>query len=272
MDRRLRALPVYVLVGLISLAALFPFYVMIMMSTYVTEDLFRGVKLLPGTFLAENFKTVMAAAFHRFYLNSLYVAVIHTSGAVFVSALTGYAFAKFAFRGKRAFFYFILGSLMIPPQLGLVGYVMEMRTLGFGNTLWPLVFPGIANAFGTFWMTQYISAAVPSEILESAVIDGASTMRTFMQIVLPIIRAALVTLVLLFFLWSWNNYLLPLVTISREPLYTVPLAIGLIGSEYRTDFAARILALALATLPVLVLFSLGSKHLIRGLTAGSVKG
>jgi multiple sugar transport system permease protein/cellobiose transport system permease protein len=267
-----RALPVYLLVGLTSIVALFPFYVMIMMSTYVTEELFTGVKLLPGPFLAENFRTVLAAQFQRFYANSLYVAVAHTTAAVFVSALTGYAFAKFEFRGKKAFFYFILGSLMIPPQLGLVGYVIEMRTLGFGNTLWPLIFPGIANAFGTFWMRQYISAAVPNEILESAVIDGASAMRTFFEIVLPIIRAALVTLVLLFFLWSWNNYLLPLVTISREPLYTVPLAIGLIGSEYRTDFAARILALAIATLPILVLFAFGSKHLIRGLTAGSIKG
>jgi ABC-type glycerol-3-phosphate transport system permease component len=245
---------------------------MLMMSTYVTEDLFTGVKLLPGTFLAENFRTVMKAEFHRFYINSLTVAVVHTTSAVFVSALTGYAFAKFEFKGKKGLFYFILGSLMIPPQLGLVGYVMEIRALGFGNTLWPLIFPGIANAFGTFWMTQYIRVAVPSEILESAMIDGASTMRVFFQIVLPIIRAALVTLMLLFFLWSWNNYLLPLVTISREPLYTVPMAIGLIGSEYRTDFAARILALTVSTLPILLLFAIGSKHLIRGLTAGSVKG
>jgi ABC-type glycerol-3-phosphate transport system permease component len=271
-SRVLRALPAYLLIGLASVVSLFPFYVMLMMSTYVTEDLFTGVKLLPGTFLAENFRTVMKAQFHRFYMNSLTVAVVHTTSAVFVSALTGYAFAKFEFKGKKGLFYFILGSLMIPPQLGLVGYVMEIRALGFGNTLWPLIFPGIANAFGTFWMTQYIRVAVPSEILESAMIDGASTMRVFFQIVLPIIRAALVTLMLLFFLWSWNNYLLPLVTISREPLYTVPMAIGLIGSEYRTDFAARILALTVSTLPVLLLFAIGSKHLIRGLTAGSVKG
>jgi len=176
----------------------------------------------------------MATNFARFYANSLYVAITHTIAAVFVSALTGYAFAKFDFRYKKALFYFILGSLMIPPQLGLVGFVVEMRAFGFGNTLWPLILPGIASAFGTFWMTQYISAAVPGEILESAVMDGASAMRTFLQIVLPIIRAALVTLFLLFFLWSWNNYLLPLVIISRESLYTIPLAIGLIGSEYRT--------------------------------------
>jgi multiple sugar transport system permease protein/cellobiose transport system permease protein len=102
--------------------------------------------------------------------------------------------------------------------------------------------------------------------------DGCTAMRMFLQIVLPIIRPALVTIFLLFFLWSWNNYLTPLVIISKESLYTIPLAISMIGSQYRTDYAARILALAVSTIPVLILFAAGSKHLIRGLTAGSLKG
>ncbi|HUZ18940.1 MAG TPA: carbohydrate ABC transporter permease [Spirochaetia bacterium] len=243
-----------------------------MMSTYVSEQLFTGVKLVPGNFLVENLKTVLAINFMHFYANSLVVAATHTVAAVFISALTGFAFAKYNFRFKKIMFYFVLGSLMIPPQLGLVGFVVEMKNLGIVNSLLPLILPGIASSFGVFWMTQYISGAVPSEILESATIDGCSAMRLFMQIVLPIIRPALVTLFLLFFLWSWNNYLTPLVIISRETLYTIPLAISMIGSEYRTDFAARILALAISIIPVLILFAAGSKQLIRGLTAGSLKG
>jgi len=245
---------------------------MVMMSTYVSEQLFTGVKLVPGNFLVENLKTVLAINFMHFYANSLVVAATHTVAAVFISALTGFAFAKYNFRFKKIMFYFVLGSLMIPPQLGLVGFVVEMKNLGIVNSLLPLILPGIASSFGVFWMTQYISGAVPSEILESATIDGCSAMRLFMQIVLPIIRPALVTLFLLFFLWSWNNYLTPLVIISRETLYTIPLAISMIGSEYRTDFAARILALAISIIPVLILFAAGSKQLIRGLTAGSLKG
>ncbi len=245
---------------------------MVMMSTYVSEQLFTGVKLVPGTFLVENFKTVLAINYLHFYANSLVVSATHTVAAVFVSALTGFAFAKYRFRFKKLLFYFILGSLMIPPQLGLVGFVVEMKDLGIVNSLLPLILPGIASAFGAFWMTQYISGAVPSEILESAKMDGCTAMRMFLQIVLPIIRPALVTIFLLFFLWSWNNYLTPLVIISKESLYTIPLAISMIGSQYRTDYAARILALAVSTIPVLILFAAGSKHLIRGLTAGSLKG
>jgi len=270
--RFLSFVPVYAFVGIVSFMAIFPFYIMMTMSTYLSEDLFTGIKLLPGNYLIENFKTVMAVNFLRFYWNSTYVALTNTIGAVFISALTGYAFAKFNFRFKKVLFYFILGSLMIPPQLGLVGFVSEMRFFGIGNTHLALILPGIANAFGVFWMTQFISAAVPSEILESAVMDGCSTMRIFIQIVLPIIRSAQITLFLLFFLWKWNDYMGPLVIISKEALYTIPLSIALMGTEYRTDFAARILALAISTIPILIIFAIGSKHLIRGLTAGSVKG
>ncbi len=270
--RRYRAIPVYAAVVLVSLAAFFPFYAMLMMSTYVSEQLFTGVKLLPGAFLLQNLKTILAIHYLHFYANSLVVAATHTVAAVFISALTGFAFAKYPFRHKKLLFYFILGSLMVPPQLGLVGFVVEMKFLGIVNSLFPLILPGIANAFGVFWMTQYIAAAVPTEILESAKMDGCTALRLFLQIVLPIIRPALVTIFLLFFLWSWNNYLTPLVIISREALYTVPLAISMIGSEYRTDYAARILALAVSTIPVLILFAAGSKQLIRGLTAGSIKG
>jgi ABC-type glycerol-3-phosphate transport system permease component len=272
MHRNFRSIPVYILVGFISVISFFPFYVMAMMSSYVTEELFTGVKLSPGTYLLENFKTVMNVNYPHFYMNSLIVAITHTLAAVFVSALTGFAFAKFKFRFKKPLFYFILGSLMIPPQLGLVGFVVEMKAFGIVNSLFPLILPGIASAFGAFWMTQYISGAVPNEIIESAEMDGSSTMRTFLQIVFPIIRPAFITLFLLFFLWSWNSYLTPLVIISKEVLYTIPLSIGLIGSEYRTDFAARILGLAVSIIPVLILFAAGSKHLIRGLTAGSLKG
>jgi len=265
-------LPVYIFVLILSVFALVPFYIMIIMSTYFSEELYTGIKLLPGNYLVENFKTVMAQNFLNFYKNSLTVSITNTTAAVFISALTGFAFAKYNFKGKKALYYFILGTLMVPPQLGLIGFVVEMRWLGLINTLYPLILSGIANAFGTFWMTQYISSAVPNELIESGRLDGCSDIKIFARIVLPVIRPAFITLFLLFFLWSWNNYMTPLVIINKESVYTIPLAISLISSEYRTDYAARILALALSTIPILIIFSLGSKHLIKGLVGGSVKG
>ncbi|MBW7457148.1 carbohydrate ABC transporter permease [Paenibacillus sepulcri] len=245
---------------------------MIVMGTYVSEDLYTGLKLLPGNYFIENFKSIMEQNFFKFYLNSVYVSVLNTVGAVLISALTGFAFAKYNFKAKKSLYYFILGTLMIPSQLGLIGFVVEMRTLGLANTLYPLIIGGLANAFGVFWMTQYIASSVPNEIIESGRLDGCSDLGIFARIVLPVIRPAMITLFLLFFLWSWNNYLTPLVLINKESLYTIPLAISTLGSEYRTDYSARILALAIATLPILVIFGFGSKHLIRGLVGGSIKG
>jgi multiple sugar transport system permease protein/cellobiose transport system permease protein len=265
--------PVYLFVALVSLIALIPFYMMLIMGTYVNEELFTGIKLFPGNYLRGNFASVMRINFMRYYGNSLMVAVTHTAGAVFVSALTGYAFAKYRFKGRNAIFGFVVATLAIPPQVGMVGFVVEMRMLHWVNTLLPLIIPGLGNAFAIFWMTQYITAAVPLEVIESGRIDGCGEFGIFFRLALPIIRPAVITMSLLLFLWSWNNYMTPLIIISKQNLYTVPLAIAaLLANEYRTDNAARILALALGTIPILTIFAIGSKHLIRGMVAGSIKG
>jgi cellobiose transport system permease protein len=264
--------PVYLFITIMSIFSLIPFYIMFIMGTYISEDLYTGIKVFPGTYFLENLSTVLQQNFFYYYKNSLTVSVVHTVITVFVSALTGFTFAKYNFKGKKLFYYFILGTLMIPPQLGLIGFVVEMRWLGLNNTLYPLILAGIANAFGTFWMTQYISGAVPDEIIESGRLDGCSDIGIFIRIILPVIKPAQITLFLLLFLWSWNEYMTPLVLISKPELYTIPLAISLISSEYRTDYGARILALSLSTIPIIIIFSFGSKHLIRGLVGGSVKG
>lgn len=267
-----RRLPVYLVVAILSVLALLPFYMMIIMGTHYSEDLYTGVKMLPGKYLLTNLHTVLKQNFFIFYRNSIIVSVCNTLGGVFISAITGYAFAKYQFKGKKILFALIVATLAIPQQLGLIGFVVEMRTLGWINTLLPLIVSGMASAFGVFWMTQYISASVPNEIIESGRIDGCNDFGIFFRLVLPIIRSALITIFMLLFLWSWNNYMTPLVTISNERYYTIPLSISLISSEYRTDYAARILSLSLSTIPIVVMFCFGSKHLIQGLISGSVKG
>lgn len=265
-------IPVCLYMLVLAVCALLPFYMMIVMGTHYSEDLYTGVKLTFGKYFKENFQTVMRQDFLLYYWNSIVVAVCHVTGALIVSTLTGYAFAKFEFKGKKVLFAVIIATLAIPEQLGLIGYVLEMRWLGLNNTLFPMIVFGMASAFGVFWMRQYIESSVPDEIIESGRVDGCKEFGIFFRLILPIIRPALITLFLLFFLWSWNNYMMPLVMISKEELYTIPLSIAKISSEYRTDYAARILALSMGTIPILILFAFGSKHLIRGLVAGSVKG
>jgi len=258
--------------ALLSVFSLLPFYMMTIMGTYRNEELFANIVLVPGSYLLENLKTVAASRFDLVYLNSLIVSLSSTALSVFVSASAGFAFAKHEFRHKNKIFSFVLLTMMIPGQLGLVAYVIEMRYLHLSGTLVPLILPWVANAFGVYWMTQFIRSSVPTEVLESAKIDGCSDIGLFFRMVIPFIYPAITTLSLLVFLWSWNNYLLPLIIINKPELYTIPLGITSLGDAYRTDLAAQILGLTLGTLPVLVLFAVGSKSFIRGLTAGSVKG
>ncbi|MFC5652315.1 carbohydrate ABC transporter permease [Paenibacillus solisilvae] len=259
-------------IALLSVFALLPFYIMIVMGTYQNEDLFQKIVLVPGSYLMENFKTVAQSRFDLVYLNSLIVSIASTLLSVFVSAFAGFAFAKHEFKYKNKIFGAVLLTMMIPGQLGLVAYVIEMRYLGVSGTLLPLIMPWVANAFGVFWMTQFMKGAIPTEVLESARIDGCSDVGVFFRIVLAFVYPAITTLSLLVFLWSWNNYLLPLIIINKPELFTIPLGITSLGNAYRTDLAAQILGLTLGTIPVLILFAFGSKSFIRGLTAGSVKG
>jgi cellobiose transport system permease protein len=256
----------------ISLISFAPFYFLVMMSTQYSEDIFKGNIYWPGSYLLENLNTVLQSNFLQALWNSVVVSVSSTLLGVFISALTGFALAKYNFKFKKAFFTFILLSMMIPSQIGLIGYIIEMRVFGLTGTLLPLIIVWMTNAFGVFWMYQYIKGSVHNELIESARIDGCSEPSIFVRIIIPVITPAIMTLSIVIFLWSWNNYLLPLVTIFKEELYTVPLVINRLGYTYRVDYGARLLALLICILPLIVLFLIGSKNFIRGLTSGAVKG
>lgn len=263
---------VYIFLILISIIAFIPFYSMIVMGTYYSNDLYTGIKLFPGDYLVENFKTLMKVDMGGFYKNSLFVSITSTVFGTLICASAGYAFAKFKFKGKKVIYTIILLTLMVPTQLSIVAYVMEMRAFGLNNSLWPLIFPYLASPFGVYWMTQYSSDAVPTEILESARIDGSGELRTFVRIVLPLLGPAFVTLGLLIFLWSWNNFLVPSIMVSSPENYTLPLGIRQLGTTFRTDNGAQILGVSLGTIPVLLLFTVFSKNLITGLSSAAVKG
>ena len=264
--------PMLIVMLLISAVALFPFYSMLMMGTYKTSDLYSSVKLLPGNYLMENLKRVLATPIFTFYRNSLVVAICSSLACVLVSSLAGYALSKFRFKGRNLVSNFILITMMVPSQLGIVAYVLQMRKMGMTDTLLPLILPFAASAFGVFWIRSFTDRAVPYEVIESARIDGAGEFEIFWKIVMPFIRPACITLLLLAFLWSWNDFLYPLVLINKNELYTIPLGIRQMSGAYSNDTAAQILGLSLSTLPILLLFIAFNKNMIEGLTSSSVKG
>ncbi len=255
-----------------TVLSILPFYVIIMMATHSTAEIFSGLVLMPGNHFLENMKTIFINQFHYCYLNSAIVSVVSTVISVLISALTGFALSKYNFKLKKFCFFFILATMMVPGQIGMIGYVMEMKAMSLMNSLTPLILVWCSNAFGVFFMTQFIKENVPNEVIESARLDGCGEFSIFTRIVLPFTKPALATMATLIFLWSWNNFLLPLITIYNKELYTIPLGIQSLQNAYVVDFGARGAGLAFAVVPILILFCFGSKSFIKGLAAGAVKG
>ena len=262
----------YLILSFISFFTLTPFCIMLVMGTYKNEDLFTGFHILPGSYLLQNLKTVFNTSYLLYYRNSLIIGVSSTLFTLLSSSLCGYALAKYKFRLRKAMQSFVLATLMVPGQLGLIAFVWQMRQFGWTDTFYPLILPALANSFGVFWMSQYIKDSVPDEVIESARVDGSGEFRTFFQIVIPYIKPALVALALLYFVGSWNNFLGPLVILTKPKLFTIPIGITALGSMYRLDYAARILGLSLRTFPIIILFISSSKAFLSGITVGAIKG
>lgn len=260
------------LVLLAATISVIPFVLMFFMATQDNQMIFAGDILQIGHSLKANFQTILDADYFRSFGNSLLVAVSSTALTVFFGAMAGFGFAKYEFKHKNLVFQLVLLTMMVPMEVGLVAYVWEMRVLHLSKTFLPLILPNIANAFGVFWMTQYIKDAFPYELMESSRLDGCTDMGIFLRMVLPIIKPAVFTLSIIAFLQSWNNYLLPMIMINDPKMFTVPLVMASIGNMFVADYGARILAVVVGVLPIMVIFILFSKQITEGLASGAVKG
>lgn len=261
-----------ILLGIVSVVSLIPFWFMFSMSTYKSEMIFQGTPFLPSNYFFENLKTIFASNFIQSYMNSLFISIVSMIASVLICAMVGYGMNVYEFRMKKILNLFIMITMMVPSQIGIIGYMIEMRNVCLNNTLWPMILIWFANGFGAYWMISFINSSLPMELVESARIDGANEIRIFGSIVLPCIKPGILTLCLLIFLWSWNNYMIPLVFVNQSDNYTIPIFIKSLASAYRTDYGAQLAGLTLATIPLLLLFMIGSKSFIKGLTAGAVKG
>lgn len=257
---------------LMTVVMFFPLYIVFVMGTYYSEDIFKGLPILPGNYLIENIKMVISKGYFKAYFNSILVSVCSVILSVLISCMIGFALAKYKFKLKKIIFGFIMAIMMIPGQIAMIGYMLEMRKMGLLNTLLPLVFTWSAHPLGAFLMMQFISDGVPDELLESGRLDGCSEPGILFRIVVPCVKPGILTLAMLVFLSSWNNYILPVILINKQELFTIPLMINNLSNSFRSDYGAIMCALAFSILPMIIIFSLCSKTFIKGIVAGAVKG
>lgn len=263
----------YGMVGIGTLIMLTPFYFMFVFASHSRTEIFS---LPPPLFFGDDVLNNLAILTRRipFWRNlgwSVYVALASTALTLLFCSMGGYAFAMFEFRYKKALFGLVMGTMLLPSFMGMIPTFMIMDLLGWIDQPRALYIPGAASAFGIFLMRQFVSSAIPRELVEAARMDGCSEMGIYWRIVLPLLKPALGTLGLITFIGSWNNFIGPLVVMRSPDMYTLPLALRSLQSPVDTEWGALMMGSSIATLPLLVLFVLSSRQLISGLTVGAVK-
>jgi multiple sugar transport system permease protein len=270
---RLAPLAAYVLVAVGGLIMLAPFYFMFVFASHSRTEIFS---LPPPLFFGDDFLLNVKILTDRipFWRSlgwSLYVALASTALTLLFCSMGGYAFAMFEFRFKQALFLLVMGTMLIPSFLGMIPTFMIMDAFGWIDQPRALYIPGAASAFGIFLMRQFITSAIPRDLVEAARMDGCGELGIYWRIVLPLLKPALGTLGLITFIASWNNFIGPLIVMRSPDMYTLPLALRSMQSPVNTEWGAVMAGSAIATLPLLVLFAISSRRLIDGLTAGAVK-
>lgn len=266
---------VYIILIMGSIVAMMPFIWMIL-ATFKTGAEVRQIPptFFPNEFTIENYKTIFndpSLPLGLFYRNSMIVAISNTILVLFTSSLFGFIFAKYQFKGKRLLFWFILATMMIPFQVTMIpGYLILVK-LGLLNNLAGLIIPSAIDAFGIFLVTQF-AKSIPNEMLDAARVDGASEWRIYRSMAIPSLGPALATLGMLTFMSNWNAYLWPLIVLTEQDVRTLPIILTWYTTQHSNQIHLSMTASVLVILPILVVFLLSQRWIVRGLTLSGLKG
>lgn len=270
--RRGIALHAVLILGLLLSA--FPFYWAVIMSTHTSSEIFSyPPKLLPGTHFLENVRNLFKAIdFFGSMWNSLLVAVSVTFLVLFFDSLAAFVFAKFNFPGRKALFALMMVIFMVPAQLSAIPQFVIMAKLGWIGSMTSLVVPAAANAFGIFWMRQYMTGAIHDELLDASRIDGANFLRQYWHVALPVVRPGLAFLGIFTFMGQWNDYAWPLIALTNPDNVTLQVALSqLNGTHGTTDYGMVMTGALLALVPLLIVFAIGARQIIGDLAKGAIK-
>ena len=265
---------IYVLCIALSVLSLLPFWLMMVNATRNSVQIQSGVSLLPSTFLNHNISVLRTKDFQVMtgFKNSAIIAFGSTIVSVYFSALTAYGLTVYKFKGSKFLYALVLAIIMIPGQVTGTGFFMFMYRLGWTNSYLPLIIPSIAAASTVFFFKQYLEANFQISLVEAARIDGAGEFYTYNTIIMPIMVPAMATMGIMAVIGSWNNYLTPLMLLTKKEMATLPMMVKeLRGDIYRTEYGSIYLGLTMTALPLMIVYFCFSKYIIAGVAVGGVK-
>ncbi|MET8739949.1 carbohydrate ABC transporter permease [Streptomyces sp. NPDC004728] len=263
----------YFALAVVGIGSLFPLYWTLVAASRTQDEILDTTPpFVPGGNLFNN----LQAAWEQAHLgkaiwNTLVVSASITAATLFFCTLAGYAFAKMRFRGRGALMTAVVATLTIPPQLSVVPLFMMMSDIGWGGQLESVIFPTLVSAFGVFFMRQYLSEALPYELIEAGKVDGANNLRVVWSIVLPVARPAMMVLGMLTFVQAWNDFFWPYLALNQENP-TLQVALGQLSASYVPDQSIVMAGALISTLPLLVVFVVFGKRIVGGIMSGAVKG
>jgi cellobiose transport system permease protein len=263
----------YAVITVVTLVSVFPLYYTIVMASHTNAEMAAATPpLLPNTSIFHNMRQALdLAPLNLGLVNSMIVSGAVTLGTVTFCTLAGFAFAKLRFRGSNLLLAICIATMMVPLQMGVIPLYMLMARLGLANHLAAVILPTLCTAFGVFFMRQYISSAVPDELIEAAWIDGASPIRVFWSVVVPAVRPAMAVLGMLTFLMTWNDFFWPIIVLSSQNP-TIQVSFQSLATGYAPQQSIIMAGTLYGTIPVLIVFALLGRQIVGGIMSGAVKG
>jgi len=269
-----RQLPNYVILTLFLLIILIPIVGLVFSAFKTDAEVTKGPLALPSEIRLDAFKDAWTTGrFNFFFRNSVIVTVVVVIVSVFLSTLTGYAFAMLPLPGRKLLYPLLLLGYMVPFEAVIIPLYHMMNRMGLTDTYWALILPqvGLSVSFGTLWMTSFFRSA-PRELVDAAAVDGCNRWQLLWRILWPLARPAVLTLVVLIFMWTWNEFLLALVMIQKETMRTLPVGLAFFQGRYSANIPLMAAGSLIVAGPILLVYILFQRYFIRGMLGGAVKG
>lgn len=274
---KIRRILIYVVFGILTLLSIIPFLIMLVDATRSMVQITSGVSLFPGKSLSNNLHILFGYDFNIWHgmFNSAFVAIASTVISLYCSALAAYALVAYDFKGRRLIYGFIVALIMIPTQVSMIGFYEFMIKLNLLDNFLPLILPGMAAPATVFFLVEYMSTVYNKDYADSARLDGASELKIFHRIMLPMMKPGLATMAIFGFVFSWNNFLMPLILISKQSLYTLPMMVQTMtamGSGGHTvEWGSIYAGLSITVIPIIIVYLILSRYIVGGQTEGGVK-
>lgn len=275
-QKNIKVLLKYILVGVVCLLSVFPVLWIFLISIKPVGESMTGLEaIFPHSITLENYANVIKLVPYLFQnlWNSIFVSVIGTITTLFFCSLAGYAFAKYYFPGRKVLYIFILATMMVPQEVGVIPLFIIFRNLGLVNNHWGLIIPRLATAVGIFYMTEYIRD-IPDELVEAAKIDGCSDFMVYLRIIMPVIKPALSSWAVLTMIARWNDFFWPLILLRNTRSYTLMVAISNlpVSDGMSTPWQTVMAGVSIAVLPLLICYIFLQSFQVVNVTMGAVKG